>query len=441
MVDHIYKDVTEAITDLKELSVAGDSQDASMCVVVLISETKKLLDHCSQTKELQWLEKVYSPVILTKFKALSDQAKVLTKETAPALVKGVKDMEITIIEMMTGIRNPDLGPPEYREALERGSEIIRLLKDHMIASVKKRGGVEKNLMKVVMELKELLGLWFKSKTLKPLLPNHKDRFLQLLATLAKSSQKLDQNTKQEDQLEEAGSTKALEQFQKGAMADYNNFYETITKLGDLVEEWLGKHFNQKMTRSSNILYEVKSNCLARLRGEDVPDSVLSGKDVEADEEGPIFNEKRMEEYQDMFNCMRGESETVPGDLFADIARVVGFNPTKAEIVKAKKEFGKNAFTFEDFCDIIKKGEGWFKEVNMNDILVGFMSYDRNETGFITSGQFQDLLNAPIAENFTKEEAQNIMENLGINPDPDADISYLIEIASSIVYARTWPSNM
>ncbi|KAF2489075.1 EF-hand [Lophium mytilinum] len=110
---------------------------------------------------------------------------------------------------------------------------------------------------------------------------------------------------------------------------------------------------------------------------------------------------------------RGQGR-VTRDSLGDLLRACGQNPTLAEISDLERNVGTD-FDFDTFSKILNRPGGFREPADINDYIRGFQVFDKDNTGFIGTGQAKYLL-MNMGEKMSESEVEELFRAVDVNND-------------------------
>jgi calmodulin len=129
-----------------------------------------------------------------------------------------------------------------------------------------------------------------------------------------------------------------------------------------------------------------------------------------------FSEDELEEIQEAFECFCGKTKDDKPDGFIDtkgfdsVLRMLGGNPTEAQLAEMHKKLGKEKkITFDDFLPFWE-AQSKDKGPELDDLVEAFSVFDKEGNGFIEVNELRSIYMS-FGEKLTQEEVDEAMEGL------------------------------
>ena len=127
-----------------------------------------------------------------------------------------------------------------------------------------------------------------------------------------------------------------------------------------------------------------------------------------------FSEEELEGIQEAFDCFGKDKDGNPTGViekadFASVLRMLGGNPSEAQLGEMHKKLGKDKIKFDDFLPF---WEAQSKETGptSEDLMEALQLFDKEGNGFISIPELRSLyLN--LGEKFTEEEVEEVMKSV------------------------------
>eukprot|EP00977_Amphora_coffeiformis_P006156 scaffold1328_cov162-Amphora_coffeaeformis.AAC.19 len=126
-----------------------------------------------------------------------------------------------------------------------------------------------------------------------------------------------------------------------------------------------------------------------------------------------FNEDEMEEIQEAFECFCAKDKDDKPDGFIDkvgfnsVLRMLGGNPTEAQLAEMHKKLGKDKkITFDEFLPFWE-AQSKDKSPDLDSLVQAFSVFDKDGNGFIAVSELRSIYMS-FGEKFTDEEVDEAM---------------------------------
>ena len=135
-----------------------------------------------------------------------------------------------------------------------------------------------------------------------------------------------------------------------------------------------------------------------------------------------LTEQQIAEYKEAFNIFDKDGDgAISAKEIGTVMRVLGHNPTEAELQEIVKSLDQNqngSVDFPEFMSIManKRNEGNTEE----ELLNAFKIFDKDGNGFISASELRNVMTS-LGEKLTEEEIEDLIKEADI--DSDGLISY------------------
>lgn len=107
---------------------------------------------------------------------------------------------------------------------------------------------------------------------------------------------------------------------------------------------------------------------------------------------------------------RGDDK-IPKNLFGEVVRALGLNPTEAQIKSTIQTFKTDRISFEEFMplydSLAKKKDNTMSE---DELIEGLRVFDKEQNGNISSAELRHLL-TNLGERLSDEEVEQLLSGL------------------------------
>ena len=135
------------------------------------------------------------------------------------------------------------------------------------------------------------------------------------------------------------------------------------------------------------------------------------------------NEQQIAEYKEIFNIFdQNKDGYIKSSELGNMMRLVGCNPTEAEVKKLMQCYDKNnngTIEFDEFITMLssRKQED---SINEEDLINAFRSFDKDQSGQISKTELKNVL-VSMGEKLGDDEAEELV--LEADVDGDGMINY------------------